>query len=231
MTSVTGSGTFDGPACDVEDVCLERVWPGGERVRIFGGVTFRLEHGRITCIQGRSGSGKTSLLQIVAGILQPSSGSVHVCGREIWTMPEAERAAIRRTELAFVLQDDGLIDGLTVQENMMLSQPKAGCESIRAVLDSVGVRHREAARPSQLSMGERHRVAVGRALLAGPSVLLIDEPTASLDDGSARVIIDLMKDVRADRGTALLIATHDPAVVDIADDTIRLDRSSSVVRG
>jgi putative ABC transport system ATP-binding protein len=214
---VTVAQTADETVCEVRDVTLERTWPGGEQVTIFEDVSFSAKRASITCIQGRSGSGKSSLLHIIAGMLPPTSGCVRLSDVDVWTLREEERAKLRRDRLSLVLQDGGLIDSLTVIENVLLAQPDGDRQDAMVALDSVGVAQRARAMPRQLSMGERHRVALARALLGAPRLLLLDEPTASLDRGSAEIIVQLLQRLRDEQDLTMVVATHDPAVIQIGN--------------
>jgi ABC-type lipoprotein export system ATPase subunit len=223
MTEPTRSDKRRPPICEADDVVLIRSWPDGEKVVVLDGVNLNCAAGEVSCLRGRSGSGKSSLLHILAGMLKPTSGRVVIENRSVWDLDESARALLRRTAVAMVLQEHGLLGSLTVTENVLLAPGKHDANSVRTVLEQLGVDHRRHARPRQLSMGERHRVAIARALLAAPKLLLLDEPTASLDRTSATSVIALLDQLRTESEVGIVVATHDEAVVALADRVVDLD--------
>lgn len=176
-----------------------------------------VESGSRLCLIGRSGSGKTTLLNILCGVLVPSAGRVQLDGTDLFALGEAARDALRARSIGCIFQTFNLLDGLSAFENLTLAQRFAGIASGAArrradeLLERVGLRERAEARPSELSVGEQQRLAIARAVSKRPSLVLADEPTASLDDESAALAIDLLLQTSAE--STLLVATHDARLV------------------
>jgi putative ABC transport system ATP-binding protein len=187
-------------------------------------VSFALTRGRLVALSGRSGSGKTTLLNILGGLDQPDSGTVYVDGREVTAMSERERTRLRRDPVAFVFQSFGLIPILSAAENVGIplritdAGPQRREERVRLLLEVVGLADHATQRPGELSGGQRQRVAVARALAASPKLLIADEPAGQLDSESARQIMTLLRAVVRSEGVTALVATHDPALIDLADE-------------
>jgi ABC-type lipoprotein export system ATPase subunit len=215
--------------CQAENITLLRGTPDTQ-ITVLDGIDFAAHAGEVVCLQGRSGSGKTSLLHIIAGLLRPTTGSVDVAGAAVWTLPPDERARLRRTAMSLVIQEGGLIDSLTVTENLLLALDPAETRAERrelagrchAALDTVGLAGRGTSSPRQLSTGERQRVAFARVLLAPRPLVLVDEPTASLDRASAERVITSLADLVAGGDAACIVASHDQAVVEAAHRVIPL---------
>jgi len=198
---------------------------GGERAGVFG-VSLKLEAGTLGVLAGPSGSGKTTLLQ-VAGLLDlPDEGEVLLEGRSVATLPEGERTRLRLNRLGFVFQQFNLIPVLSALENVALPLELAGksgaMAKAEALLDRVGLADRCHHLPNQLSGGQQQRVAIARALVNEPLLVLADEPTAALDHAHGGPLLDLMRELARERGTAFLVASHDPAVIERADQVFRL---------
>ena len=185
--------------------------------------------GRLTAVTGRSGSGKSTLLDLLAGLQHPDTGAVEVAGIDLGPLSRGDLAAFRRDHVALVRQEPGLVPFLTATENVALSLTVRGMGSAeagghaRAWLERVGLERRLDERAGALSAGERQRVAVARALAAGPRLLLADEPTARLDEDNARGVAELLVRAAHDHGTAVICATHDLAVSERADDELALE--------
>jgi putative ABC transport system ATP-binding protein len=196
--------------------------PAGSR-RVLDSVSAEIPRGQFVVLVGRSGSGKSTLLNLVGGLDHPSSGRVMLEGRDLAAMPETERALIRRRRIGFVFQFFNLIPTLSALENILLPlelNDRAGSGARRLArdwLDRVGLGDRADAFPEELSGGEQQRVAVARALAHGPGLLVADEPTGNLDLDTARSVLDLMDDLCRREGATLVMATHSPEVVGIAD--------------
>ena len=178
-----------------------------------------LPPGSATAVEGPSGAGKTSLLHVLAGIERPSAGHVRWDGDDLWAMSGPARDRWRRSRLGLVFQDMHLLPGLSALDNVLLPVsfdharvPPALRARARVLLDSLGVAD-PARRAAVLSRGERQRIALARALLRQPAVLLADEPTASLDAAAAHAVGTLLLDAAATGGATLLVATHDPALL------------------
>jgi putative ABC transport system ATP-binding protein len=165
-------------------------------------------------LTGRSGSGKSTLLHMLAGLADPYAGSVEVLGRDVGGLDETERALLRREHVGVVTQGIDLVPFLTAQETVEL---RAGDAAVAAAaLAAVGLEDLAHQRVSRLSLGERQRVAVARALAVRPSILLADEPTARLDEENARAVGALFAELARETGTAIVCATHDPALIEHA---------------
>jgi putative ABC transport system ATP-binding protein len=185
---------------------------------------FTMNPGEQVVLSGPSGSGKTTFLNIIAGMATPTSGSVIVAGRDIARLPEPERDRFRAGHIGYIFQSFNLLPAFTALENVELGGTFAGgkgaggADRARALLERVGLAHRASHRPREMSVGEQQRVAVARALINRPPIVLADEPTANLDAATADEVIDLIRRVCADEGSALLLVTHDPRVMERFED-------------
>ena len=192
-------------------------------------VSFTLERGRLAVVYGRSGSGKTTLLNLVGGLDTPDSGTVSIAGRGITGMSEGERAKLRRSTIGFIFQSFALLPILSAAENVEIPLRIAGVdprdreERVRLLLRLVGLGEHMGQRPDELSGGEQQRVAIARALAGEPELLIADEPTGQLDTDTGRQIVKLIETVVRSQGITALIGTHDPALLDIADQVLRLE--------
>ncbi|HJM57934.1 MAG: ABC transporter [Planctomycetes bacterium] len=183
---------------------------------VLRGISLVLDEGEALAIVGPSGCGKTSLLNLIGGLDQPDEGSIRLGGRDLAQMNAEELASMRAEELGFVFQAHHLLPQCTALENVLV--PSLVCtdadlrgsapERARALLDRVGLGERHDHFPAQLSGGEAQRVAVVRALINEPRLILADEPTGSLDGESAQQLGDLLLEVHAEQGTALIVVTH-----------------------
>ena len=217
---------------------LERTFDeGANQVSVLSGVDFSLQSGEKVAIVGASGSGKSTLLHLMGGLDRPSAGSVAVQGIDFATLSENRKSALRNQHLGFVYQFHHLLPEFSAVENvamplLMRRAPGAIRYSRReaeglasAMLERVGLSHRLHHRPATMSGGERQRTAVARALVTRPAVLLADEPTGNLDRVSAEQVYELMLELNAEVGTALVLVTHD------ADLAARMDRTLTLVDG
>lgn len=201
---------------------------GTHTVTALGGIDLEVEQGSLVAIQGRSGSGKTTLLNLIGGLDRPTSGTVRLDGDELTDLNETELVQVRRDKIGFIFQAFGLIPILTARENveipMRLTQAAVAerAERSRILLNLVGLRDRSEHRPHELSGGEQQRVAIARALANRPKVLLADEPTGQLDSTTGRMIMDLIHALVVSEGVTAIVATHDPALVAVADRVIEL---------
>jgi ABC-type lipoprotein export system ATPase subunit len=198
----------------------------GDRV-VFEGISRGFRAGVLTCLVGRSGSGKTTLLHMIAGLEEPDEGAVIVGGERLGELGRTELAGLRRREIALVTQEPGLIPYLSALENVELGlqlrnghAPAAG--RAEAALEEVGLVERKNGRVSELSAGERERVAIARALATDATLLLVDEPTARLDEENARAVGALLARAAHERGLAVVCATHDPVLIELTDDVVEL---------
>ncbi len=213
-------------ALSVQSVC-KSISLRRESIEILRGVTFELDRGEMVALMGPSGSGKSTLLGIVAGLDRPTSGQVTVAGTEIGYLPERALASFRADNVGMVFQAYNLIPTLTALENVQLPLLVPGRDSrdgerAQRVLEEVGLGHRLGHRPAQLSGGEQQRVAVARALVSEPPLIIADEPTGNLDSDTGNALIDLLLDLRARHHTTILLATHNSAVAERSDRTLHM---------
>jgi putative ABC transport system ATP-binding protein len=201
---------------------------GEERVVGVSDATLVLEAGEFAVLAGPSGSGKTTLLNLLGLLDVPDSGSLVFGGQDVSALDERGRSRLRREKLGFVFQAHQLVPVLSAEENVALALwirglPEADCSArARAALAAVGLGGLEDRRPDALSGGQRQRVAVARALVGEPVLILADEPTASLDSETAKLLLDLFEELHRARGVAFLFSSHDPRIVERAERRIRL---------
>jgi len=188
----------------------------GEPLVILHEISFTVAAGETVAIVGASGSGKSTLLGLLAGLDQPSAGSVFLDGEEINVLDEDARAVLRGRMLGFVFQSFQLLPSLNALENVMLPLELAGQRAAageaRGWLERVGLGQRMKHYPKHLSGGEQQRVALARAFAPGPKLILADEPTGNLDAATGHQVIDLMFSINAERGTTLILVTHDEEI-------------------
>jgi putative ABC transport system ATP-binding protein len=217
-------------------VLLRDVWKGyksgGRYITILKSVNAEFEKGEIVGIHGPSGSGKTTLLRIIAGLERPDRGEVVVDGYNLNMLDELGLAMIRNTIVSYIPQDYGLVESLTVYENVELPLLLAGIDkSVREqkvieVLEYIGLKDKVHERPASMSGGERQRVAIARALVNTPTVLLADEPTANLDWQNAIKVAELFRRIRDDFNTTVVIVTHDPRLLEFVDRSLNMIEGS-----
>lgn len=200
---------------------------GREIITILRGITLELRRGEMVALMGPSGSGKSTLLGIVAGLDRPSAGEVLLDGQDIGGLSERRLAALRAAKVGMVFQSYNLIPTLTALENVQLPLFVGGrggrsVDRAAALLREVGLGHRFHHRPAQLSGGEQQRVAVARALVGAPPLVVADEPTGNLDAATGEALIDLLLEVRRRHGTSIFVATHNADVAGRADRLLRL---------
>ena len=199
-------------------------------------VSFDLERGESLAILGPSGSGKTTLLGLCAGLDRPSTGNVVVAGESIGQMNEDERARVRNEHVGFVFQNFQLIPTLTAVENVLVPlelRGEGGAEAEKmaaALLTRVGLGERIDHYPVQLSGGEQQRVALARAFINAPKILFCDEPTGNLDGATADTVVELIFELNREKGTTLVMVTHDLELAEKCGRVLRL-RSGEVVQG
>jgi putative ABC transport system ATP-binding protein len=202
---------------------------GHTATRALRGVSFTVPPASLVALRGRSGSGKTTLLNIVGGLDRPDGGRVMVAGQDVTAMSGRELMRLRRTSVAFIFQSFGLIPILSAAENVGVPLRIAGVdprereERVRLMLDIVGLSEHGRQRPGELSGGQQQRVAIARALAGRPDVLLADEPTGQLDSETAKQIMRLLRVVVAAEGVTVLVATHDPSLIGLADSVLVLE--------
>lgn len=213
-----------------------RYGSGQTAVEALAGVDIEVRAGRLTVVRGPSGSGKTTLLNLLGGLDRPTSGRVLLGDDVLSELSEAELAAARRDRIGYVFQNFGLIPVLSAAENvevpLRLRRMERGQrdERVAEVLELVGLTRHAGQRPGELSGGQQQRVGIARALVARPEVLIADEPTGQLDSETAERIMDLILEVTRIRGTATVVATHDPLLISRADEVLEL-RDGRVVAG
>lgn len=199
---------------------------GGEALTILHPLDLVIPDGQFLAILGPSGSGKSTLLGLVAGLDYPSSGKIEIDGQEITRMNEDELARLRSRKIGIVFQSFHLVPSLTAYENVIVPMEIARLadpeERSRQLLDDVGLTQRAHHYPSQLSGGEQQRVAIARAFANNPSILLADEPTGNLDTQNGKMIFELLIKMNRDRGTTLVLVTHEKELAEQADRQIHL---------
>jgi len=203
----------------------KRVIDGDARRVVLDGVCLTLEPGEIALVRGPSGSGKTTLLAVAGGMLLPTSGEVRLGDEPISRLRDAHRSEVRRRCVGFVFQDVQLIEGMTARQNVLLPSVPEGRdlgERADALMDRFGVAQLASVVARKLSGGERQRIALARALPLDPAVLILDEPTAHIDDARAEQLVAELASL-ARGGKALLIATHDPRLAVAGARLLRLE--------
>jgi putative ABC transport system ATP-binding protein len=222
-----GTDMDAGPVVEVTDLVRE-FSTGTTTIRAVDDVTFRVESGELVAVRGRSGSGKTTLLSLIGTLDRPSHGSVRVTGLPVSEMPERDLVAFRRRTIGFIFQAFGLLPILSAAENveiplrLVAAEPRVRDARVAELLDLVGLAGRANHRPHELSGGEQQRVAIARALANRPRLLLADEPTGQLDSHTGRDIMALIRSIIRSEGTTAIVATHDPALIDLADRVLEL---------
>ncbi len=199
---------------------------GGEPIRAVDGVSMSVAAGELVALYGPSGSGKTTLLELIAGLRAPDSGTVLVDGRDVFGMSRRESDAYRLWQLGIVGQPQNLIPGARAIENaslkLWLSSTRTARKKVEPLLERLGLGERMWHRTEQLSMGERQRVLIARALATDPKLVLADEPTGSLDTRRTREVLGLLRELCVERGMAVVLATHDPQGAAFADRAYEL---------
>jgi ABC-type lipoprotein export system ATPase subunit len=231
MTGGVGASHVE-PACDdvvVAAVDLVRTYRQGPTlVRALRGVSLTVARGELVAVMGPSGSGKSTLLHLLGGLDLPDAGRVVVAGRDLTALPEDDLTIFRRRRVGFVFQAFNLVPTLTVEENVALpllldgARLRAVRARIDAALAAVEMQGRAAHAPDQLSGGEAQRVAVARALIGDPAVILADEPTGSLDSRSADAVLELLRRAAREQGRTIVMVTHDARAAACATRIVRV---------
>lgn len=207
--------------------------PNGEPLPILDVPRLELAAGEQVVVRGRSGCGKTTLLNSIAGLTTIDAGTIRIDGVDITQLPEAGRDRFRARKLGFVFQTFNLLSGFTALENVLLGMTFTGQRTDRPraveLLQQVGLGHRLSHKPAALSVGEQQRVAVARALANRPVLLLADEPTANVDAAHQQQIVDLLRDVCHSENVAMLLVTHAPEVSDQFERVEQLEQLNRVV--
>jgi putative ABC transport system ATP-binding protein len=197
-------------------------------VRAVDGISLQVEPGQLVAVRGRSGSGKTTLLSLIGALDRPTSGSAHVAGMPVSEMPEKDLVDFRRRTIGFIFQAFGLLPILSAAENveiplrLVAAEPKQRDARVGELLELVGLADRARHRPHELSGGEQQRVAIARALANRPKLLLADEPTGQLDSHTGHDVMALVRSIVKQEGTTAIVATHDAALIDLADRVVEL---------
>lgn len=216
----------DAPVISLREVSLT-LGRGPARNTALVDINLDVAAGELVAITGRSGSGKSSLLNVAGGLIAPSAGSVHLDGADLAVMTTTQLAAIRRRSVGYVFQDLNLVETLTAVENVALpleldgTASKDARQAAHTSLDEVGVGELADRYPDELSGGQRQRVAIARALVDSRHVLLADEPTGALDEVTGESIMRVLR-AQCERGAAMLLVTHDPSLAAWADRVVRL---------
>jgi putative ABC transport system ATP-binding protein len=216
------------PALELDKA--RKVYGTGEaQVVALDDVSLTVGDDEMMLLVGPSGSGKTTLLTVAGALLRPTSGSVRVGGTEITDLNDKELANFRRDRVGFVFQSVNLVPFLTAKENLLVVRQFGGSridgdakDRAGKLLDELGLGKRGDSMPAQLSGGQQQRVAIGRALMNDPSLVLVDEPTSSLDSELGKQVMDLLEREIKGRGVAAIIVTHDERVLDYGDRTVRI---------
>lgn len=202
---------------------------GTQAYRALKGIDLEIQPGQIELLMGPSGSGKTTLLSILAGILTPTAGRVSLLGQEITQMSRAELSRFRLEHIGFIFQGFNLFPALTASENVELALNIQGIRGRKAqsraatLLELVGLADKAKSRPRDLSGGQKQRVAIARALVSQPKLIMADEPTAALDSHSGHNVVELLQHLAKQMGCTVLIVTHDPRIIDVADRIVYLE--------
>jgi putative ABC transport system ATP-binding protein len=211
----------------VEATGLVRRYGQGETcVNALRGVDLGIATGELTAVMGPSGSGKSTLMHILAGLDQPTEGSVTIAGQDITQLSDTELTLLRREHIGFIFQFFNLLPMLTAAENVVLPLTLAGrkpdAEWVRELTDRVGLSQRLGHRPSELSGGQQQRVAIARALVSRPTIMFADEPTGNLDSRTSGEILTLLRSMVSDLGQTTVMVTHDAHAAAIADRVLFL---------
>jgi putative ABC transport system ATP-binding protein len=209
---------------------LEMAFQSGQQLlRILTRLDWEIPRGSIQLLMGPSGSGKTTLLSILAGLLSPSAGKVYLLGEDITKMSRSKLARFRLHNIGFIFQDFNLFPALTAAENVELALNLKGIKGrmarhqARQLLEHVGLGDKAKQKPRDLSGGQKQRVAIARALAGHPQLIMADEPTASLDSQNGHAVMELLRQLAKEEGCTVLIVSHDPRIVDVADRVAYLE--------
>ena len=209
---------------------------GDRRVTALAGVSLEVPPGRFVAIMGTSGSGKSTLLHLMAGLAVADTGRVLIEGTDLGSMNDYKLTLFRRRHIGLVFQSFNLIPTLTAEENVALPLMLDGKtaadskEKVTALLTRLGLAHRQGHRPDAMSGGEQQRVAIGRALITDPTVVLADEPTGNLDSANSASVCELLRDLSVNLGKTVVMVTHEPTVAAYAQEIIVLKDGKMIER-
>ena len=214
---------------------LRKIYGAGEtEVRALDGVDLTVEKGEFVAVVGTSGSGKSTLLHMLGGLDRPTSGSVTVDGREIFSLKDEDLTIFRRRKIGFVFQNYNLVPVLNVYENIVLPIQLDGKEPDQGYLDQIiatlGLEKKLQSLPNNLSGGQQQRVAIARALAAKPAILLADEPTGNLDSRTSQDVLGLMKVTGQKFAQTMVMITHNEEIAQLADRIVRIEDGRIVTR-
>lgn len=212
----------DGPA--IQTVNLHRSYRiGSKNIEVLRGIDLEIERGEKVFLCGPSGAGKTTLLYTLAGLERPQAGTVHIAGKDIYSLGRKHQAQFRNRNIGYVFQNYHLLPELTALENVCVPATIAGHDRSAeafAALDTVGLADRAEHLPAELSGGEQQRVAIARAIVNNPQVLFADEPTGNLDSKHGAAVIDILLGLAESHHVTLIVVTHDPALARLGDRTL-----------
>ncbi len=220
----------------VVDKVVKYFQQGDRKVSALSGISLDVQRGQFLAIMGASGSGKSTLLHLMAGLTQCDGGSVSVDGTDLSKMNDRQLTLFRRRHIGLVFQSFNLIPTLSAEENirlpLMLDRKisQNGHAKVEELLDSLGLASRRHHRPDAMSGGEQQRVAIGRALVANPAVILADEPTGNLDSVNSKSVCELLRDLSAVHGKTIVMVTHEPTVAAYAQEVAVLKDGQLVDR-
>jgi lipoprotein-releasing system ATP-binding protein len=206
--------------------------PRGGRVEVLRGLHLELEQGEMVAVLGESGTGKTTLLHLAGALDRPDTGRIEFRGRDVGGAPAARRATYRNRDIGFVFQFHHLLPEFSAVENAMMplliggEEPRRARARATALLGELGLGTALGRRPAELSGGEQQRVAIARAVVAGPSLLLADEPTGNLDERNAEVVFDLLLELHRSRGMTTLLVTHSGRLAARCSRVLRMEHGS-----
>lgn len=214
-------------------ISIEDVWKvydvGGQKIEALKSISLRIERGAFISIVGHSGSGKTTLLSVLGGLTEPTRGSIFIDGSEIWKMSDRLLSALRNAKIGFIFQFASLIPTLTAIDNVALPVIFSGRDGRREVyeradkiLSTLGLSNKLHSFPSELSGGQQRRVAIARAFINRPSIILADEPTGDLDAQSEAEVMEFFSDINEEEGTTFLLVTHNLELAGMTDRVFRM---------
>ncbi len=207
---------------------LRKVYRIGDvDVHALRGVDLDVRRGEFVAVVGPSGSGKSTLFHVLGGLTPPTSGSIHIHGKDLLAMSEGERTELRKKEVGFVFQKYNLLPTLTAADNIAIARHIAGAKSgedpqFREILDLLGIAGRLDHKPRALSGGEQQRVAIARAIVNHPAILLADEPTGNLDTENSNIVLRLLRDLNERLGQTILMITHNPEAAAFGHRTVQM---------